>query len=83
MKNTIEPATELIHRAACVDANALPKDYRTLDTSELPEGTVVNKPAWAFFKLDNPDMRVSNTGRSHTNEEPADIPRDDTGGGCV
>lgn len=45
----------------------LSKDYRTFDASELPDGTVVNMPVWAFFKLDNPDMWVSNTGRFHTN----------------
>lgn len=45
----------------------LSKDYRTFDASELPDGTVVNKSVWAFFKLDNPDMWVSNTGRFHTN----------------
>lgn len=45
----------------------LSKDYRTFDASELPDGTVVNMSVWAFFKLDNPDMRVSNTGRFHTN----------------
>lgn len=39
-------------------------------------GTVVNMPIWAFFKLDNPDMWVSNTGRFHTNEELATILRD-------
>lgn len=46
----------------------LSKDYRTFDASELPVG--------AFFKLDNPDMWVSNTGWFHTNEELADILRD-------
>lgn len=46
-------------------------------------GTVVNMSVWAFFKLDNPDMWVSNTGRFHTNEELAAIPRDYTGGGCM
>mgnify|MGYP005915974505 CR=1 FL=1 len=51
----------------------LSKDYRTFDASELP---VVNMFVWAFFKLDNPDMWVSNTGRFHTNEELADILRD-------
>lgn len=45
----------------------LSKDYRTFDASELPDGTVVNMSVWAFFKLDNPDMWVSNTGRFHTN----------------
>ena len=35
----------------------LSKDYRTFDASELPDGTVVNMSVWAFFKLDNPDMR--------------------------
>lgn len=57
----------------------LSKDYRTFDASELPDGTVVNMPVWAFFKLDNPDMWVSNTGRFHTNEELAAILRDYTG----
>lgn len=52
----------------------LSKDYRTFDASELPDGTV-----WAFFKLDNPDMWVSNTGRFHTNEELVAILRDATG----
>ena len=51
----------------------LSKDYRTFDASELPDGTVVNMSVWAFFKLDNPDMWVSNTGRFHTNEELAAI----------
>lgn len=51
----------------------LSKDYRTFDASELPDGTVVNTSVWAFFKLDNPDMWVSNTGRFHTNEELAAI----------
>lgn len=51
----------------------LSKDYRAFDASELPDGTVR-----AFFKLDNPDMWVSNTGRFHTNEELADILRDYT-----
>lgn len=57
----------------------LSKDYRTFDASELPDGTVVNMPVWAFFKLDNPDMWVSNTGRFHTNEGLTDILRDYTG----
>ena len=56
----------------------LSKDYRTFNASELPDGTVVNMSVWAFFKLGNPDMRVSNTGRFHTNEELADILRDCT-----
>lgn len=37
---------------------------------------IVNMSVWAFFKLDNPDMWVSNTGRFHTNEA---ILRDYTG----
>ena len=57
----------------------LSKDYRTFDASELPDGTVVNMSVRAFFKLDNPDMWVSNTGRFHTNEGLADILRDYTG----
>ena len=57
----------------------LSKDYRTFDASKLPDGTVVNMSAWAFFKLGNPDMWVSNTGRFYTNEELADILRDYTG----
>lgn len=61
----------------------LSKDYRTFDASELPDGTVVNMSVRPFFKLDTPDMGVSNTGRFHTNEELADILRDYTGGGCV
>lgn len=56
----------------------LSKDYRTFDAGELPDGTVVNMSVWAFFKLDNPDMWVSNTGRFYTNEELADILRDYT-----
>lgn len=60
----------------------LSKDYMTFDASELPDGTVVNMSVWAFFKLDNPDMWVSNTGRFHTNEGLAAILRDYTGGGC-
>lgn len=54
----------------------LSKDYWTFDTSKLPDGTVVNMSVWAFFKLDNPDMWVSNTGKFHTNEELAAILRD-------
>ena len=54
----------------------LSKDYRTFDASELPDGTIINISVWAFFKLDNPDMWVSNTGRFHTNEELAAILRD-------
>lgn len=57
----------------------LSKDYMTFDASELPNGTVVNMSVWAFFKLDNPDMWVSNTGRFHTNEELVAILRDATG----
>lgn len=57
----------------------LSKDYMTFDASGLPAGTVVNMHVWAFFKLDNPDMWVSNTGRFHTNEELADILREYTG----
>lgn len=49
----------------------LSKDYMTFDASELP--------VWAFSKLDNPDMWVSNTGRFHTNEELVAILRDATG----
>ena len=45
----------------------LSKDYMTFDASKLPDGTVVNMSVWAFFKLDNPGMWVSNTGRFHTN----------------
>ena len=41
----------------------LSKDYMTFDAS-----VIVNMSVWAFFKLDNPDMWVSNTGRFHTNE---------------
>lgn len=54
----------------------LSKDYMTFDAGELPAGTVVNVSVWAFFKLDNPNMWVSNTGRFHTN---AGILRDYTG----
>ena len=54
----------------------LSRDYRTFDASELPDGTIINMSVWAFFKLDNPDMWVSNTGRFHTN---AAILRDYTG----
>ena len=57
----------------------LSKDYMTFDASELPAGVIVNMSVWAFFKLDNPDMWVSNTGRFHTNEELAAILRDATG----
>lgn len=57
----------------------LSNDYRTFDASKLADGTVVNMSVWAFFKLDNPDMWVSNTVRFHTNEEFADILRDYTG----
>lgn len=56
----------------------LSKDYMTFDAGELPDGVIVNMSAWAFFKLDNPDMWVSNTGRFHTNEELAAILRDYT-----
>ena len=55
------------------------KDYRTFDANELPDGTVVNMSVRAFFKLGNPDMWVSNTGRFYTNEELAAILRDYTG----
>ena len=57
----------------------LSKDYMTFDAGELPGGVIVNVSVWAFFKLDNPDMWVSNTGRFHTNEELAAILRDYTG----
>ena len=57
----------------------LSKDYGTFDTSKLPDGTVVNMSVRAFFKLGNPDMWVSNTGRFYTNEELAAILRDYTG----
>lgn len=50
MKNTIELAAEF------KAYEFLSKDYRTYDASELPDGTVVNMPVWAFFKLHNPDM---------------------------
>lgn len=53
----------------------LSKDYRTFDTSALVDGTIINMTVWAFFKLENPDMWVSNTGRFHTNEELAAILR--------
>lgn len=56
----------------------LSKYYRTFDASGLPDATVVNMLVWTFFKLDNPDMWVSNTGRFHTNEELVDILRDYT-----
>ena len=65
-----ELAAEFIRRAAFVDANALLKDEC---------GVIVNMSVWAFFKLDNPDMWVSNTGRFHTNEELVAILRDATG----
>lgn len=61
----------------------LSKDYWTFDASKLPGGIVVNMSVWAFFKLDNPDMWVSNTGRFYTNEELAAILRNYQGGGCV
>lgn len=54
----------------------LSKDYMTFDAGELPDGVIVNMSVWAFFKLDNPDMWVSNTGRFHTNEGLAAILRD-------
>lgn len=57
----------------------LSKDYMTFDAGELPGGVIVNMSVWAFFKLDNPDMWVSNTGRFHTNEELAAILRNYTG----
>ena len=47
-----------------------------MDSLDIEPGTVVNMSVWAFFKSDNPDMRVSNTGRFHTNEELAAILRD-------
>lgn len=56
----------------------LSKGYRTFDASELPDGTIVNISVWAFFKLDNPGMWVSNTGGFHTNGELAGILRDYT-----
>lgn len=61
----------------------LSKDYRTFDARELPDGTVVNMSVWAFFKLDNPDMWVSNTGRFHTNGYSEGLHGFYTGGGCV
>lgn len=57
----------------------LSKDYGTLDASKLPGGTVVNMSVRAFFKLDSPNMWVSNTGRFYTNEELAATLRDYTG----
>ncbi len=57
----------------------LSKDCMTFDAGELPDGVIVNMSVWAFFKLDNPDMWVSNTGRFHTNEELAAILRGYTG----
>lgn len=57
-----------------LSAEFLSKDYMSFDA-----GVIVNKPVRAFFKLDNPDMGVSNTGRFHTNEELVAI----QGGGCV
>lgn len=57
----------------------LSKDYMTFDTSELPNGVIANMSVWAFFKLDSPNMWVSNTGRFHTNEELAAILRNYTG----
>ena len=50
--------------------------FQILD-SDL-NATVVNISVWAFFKLDNPDMWVSNTSRFHTNEELADSLREYT-----
>lgn len=67
MKNTIELAAEF------KAYEFLSKDYMTFDASELP---IVNMSVWAFFKLDNPDMWVSNTDRFHTNEELVAILRD-------
>lgn len=52
----------------------LSKDYMTFDA-----GVIVNMSVRAFFKPDNPDMWVSNTGRFHTNEELAANLRDYTG----
>lgn len=57
----------------------LSKDYMTFDAGELPDGVIVNMSVWAFFKLDNPNMWLSNTGRFYTNEELAAILRDYTG----
>lgn len=48
------------------------------NTIELAVGVIVNMSVWAFFKLDNPDMGLSNTGRFHTNEELVAILRDAT-----
>lgn len=48
----------------------------------MPDGTVVNMPVWAFFKLDNPDMWVSNTGRFHTRYSER-LHWTYPGGGCV
>lgn len=77
MKNTIELAAEF------KAYEFLSKDYMTFDAGELPDGTVVYMSVWAFFKLDNPDMWVSNTGRFHTNEELAALQWFYPGGGCV
>lgn len=86
MKNTIELAAEFIRPRILglldsmkkENSELLSKDYRTFDASELPAGVIVNMFVWAFFKLDNPDMRVSNTGRFHTNDELVAILRDAT-----
>ena len=57
----------------------LSKDYMTFDAS----GVIVNMSVWAFFKLDNPDMWVSNTGRFHTNEYSEGCHWFYQGGGCA
>lgn len=73
----------LIDRMMMQACEFLSKDYMTFDAGELPDGVIVNMSVWAFFKPDNHDMWVSNTGRFHTNEELAAILRDYTGGGCL
>lgn len=52
---------------------SLSKDAGRSMRVSWPGGTVVNMSIWAFFKLDNSDMQVSNTGRFHTSEELAAI----------
>lgn len=61
----------------------LSKDYMTFDTSELPNGVIVNMSVLAFFKLDSPNMWVSNTGRFHTNGYSEGLHWFYPGGGCV
>lgn len=64
MKNTIEPAAEFIHRAAFVDANALPKDECGV---EYKEPSQVQYYAW--FK-DHDEPKAVNEALKHVADMP-------------